>query len=688
MRGISSRRLSALALLALLCAGFLPVINVAQAATTPTTLNIGAVIEHPITSLSQLDSPYPGFFLYNNAGVMALWAIYPSFLFGNGTYVNDGLIQSTDTIASNNTYIVHLRTSGWCGTGAPVTAYDFYASLLAVNGLGSPPYNYKVIDNSTISIQVPIDPKLSINGLNIGSYIYGPDIADVPVLWDYAQWAPIVKDIAGNFTQVQAGNATVLSKLTALEAAQTFPQEWNGPYCPTSATSSEILMTKNPYYWDAAKITVPQVIIHQFTSASALDQALVSGQLDFYFGGQTINDNNGGVLPTNFQAVMPSYMQQIPSAGYTGPTLFFNNATVNVNVRSAIAYVLNRTEVAAAGGVSYTALSIPAGLSSGMFGNYPGAPCNSACQAQLNPYNQNIANATSLMQKGGFTQSAAGAQWKSANGTALTLTLLNAQSTDSTWLNMALDISSQLSAFGINVNILNPANPTGVALTGKGFDMYMTGFGWFPTSWDIYRPAYIYDGTPYPVMKAGNVTVMYNGTKTNTNQIVLFRQSDNGITTSAVNAADQKEAWLVNHYLPYLPMAQQNPITYLNTNDFSWPAASSPIWGVIIGNDPGAAVVVAQEAGELTAATAVSSSTTTSSAASTVTVTSTATTTSTSTSTSTATSTSTSTSSSLAITNPSYILVAIAVIAAMLVVPTLMRKRNNSWTSAGTSPPL
>ncbi|MGA2666392.1 MAG: hypothetical protein ABSF83_15760, partial [Nitrososphaerales archaeon] len=222
MRGITTRKLTVLALASLLAFGFLPALHVAAA--TPSVLNIGAVFEHPITAVSQLDQPYPGFFLYNNGGVMALWSIYPAFLFGNGTYVNDGLIQSTTTIASNNTYIVHLRNdTGW-SNGQPVTAWDMYASLLLVNGLGSPPYDYQVINNYTLSIQVPNDPALSLNGLNIGSYIYGPDVADVPILWNYNQWQSVVNDVKGNFTAVQAGNSTVLSALTAEEAATTTPQ--------------------------------------------------------------------------------------------------------------------------------------------------------------------------------------------------------------------------------------------------------------------------------------------------------------------------------------------------------------------------------------------------------------------------------------------------------------------------------
>jgi peptide/nickel transport system substrate-binding protein len=599
---------------------FAPALTRAEAAT-PTVLNIGAVFAHPIQSLDQINQPYPGFFLYYNGGVMALWDIYPAFLFGNGTYVNDGLISSTDTITANNTYIVHLRNdTGW-SNGQPVTAWDMYASLMAVNGLGSPPYLYKVINNYTLSIQVPNDPKLGINGINIGSYIYGPDVADVPIFWNYNQWKPVVDDIAGNFTQILAGNTTVLSALTAEEAAHTTPMVFNGPYYPVSVTSSEILLQKNPHYFDAAKITVPQIIIHQYTTPSALYQALTSGQIDFYFGGTTINDDNGAVVPTQYQAVMPSYMQQIPSNGYTGPTIFFNNNTVPLDERQAIAYVLNRTEVAAAGGVSYSPLKYPDGLSLNMYGNGSTSICNSACEGTLNPYNQDMNNATSLMQAAGFKLSSGA--WTYANGTKLTLTLLNAQSTDATWLAMALDIQSQLSGFGISVNLDNPANPTSIALTGKGFDMYMTGFGWFPTAWDIFRPAYIYDGTPYPVMHAtSNVTVPINNIG-KINQITLFRISDNAKNQTALVAADDELAWLVDHYLTYLPIAETNPIAYLNTHDFTWPAASSPVWSVIIANDPGAAIVVAEQAGQLTSGSGTSSSgsTTTSSSGSSTSVT-------------------------------------------------------------------
>ena len=88
----------------------------------------------------------------------------------------------------------------------------------------------------------------------------------------------MVNDVQGNFTGVLAGNTTVLAALTAgEEVAHTAPMMFNGPYYPTSVTSSEILMVKNPYYWDAAAITVPQIIIHQYTSPAALYQALASG---------------------------------------------------------------------------------------------------------------------------------------------------------------------------------------------------------------------------------------------------------------------------------------------------------------------------------------------------------------------------------------------------------------------------
>src|ERR1700722_12535801 len=327
MRSFPSRQLMIVALISLLCAAFVPAFH-PVAAATPTTLNVGAGLEHPIQSLSQLNQPYPGFFTYDNAGVMALSSVYPYFLFGNGTYVADGLVTSADTIASNNTYIVNLRNNTGGSNGQPVNAWDLYASLMMIYGLGSPPYLTQVINNYTLSIQVPNDAALGLSGLNIGSFIFGPDDGDVPIIWNYNQWQSVVNDVQGNFTGVLAGNTTVLAALTAEEVAHTAPMMFNGPCYPTSVTSSEILMQKNPYYFDASAITIPQIIIHQYTSPAALYQALASGQIDFYFGGTTINDGSGAVVPTQYQAVMPSYMQQIASDGYTGPALFFNNATV------------------------------------------------------------------------------------------------------------------------------------------------------------------------------------------------------------------------------------------------------------------------------------------------------------------------------------------------------------------------
>ena len=133
-------------------------------------------------------------------------------------HVADGLVTSTDTIAANNTYIVHLRNNTGWSNGQPVNAWDLYAFLsAAIYGLGSPPYPTHVINNYTLSIQVPNDAALGLSGLNIGSFIFGPDDGDVPIIWNYNQWQSVVNDVQGNFTGVLAGNTSVLAALTAEE---------------------------------------------------------------------------------------------------------------------------------------------------------------------------------------------------------------------------------------------------------------------------------------------------------------------------------------------------------------------------------------------------------------------------------------------------------------------------------------
>jgi peptide/nickel transport system substrate-binding protein len=570
----------------------------------------------------------------------ALWIRPFVYLPANDSYSPE-LVTSYQTFPDNNTYIVHLRhDTGW-SDGKPVTAWDFYASAIVLAGVGSPAYKYKVIDNYTVSIQVPVLPAVGLYGLSLSSLIFGPDLGATPLWVQYDQWKPVVNDILGNYTQVLAGNSSVIQALTTEAYSYKTPQElFSGAYYPTAVSGSEMVFSKNPYYWDTKNLAIDKLVFYQFTSANTEFQYLDAGQMSIFF---TYGVNGGSSdIPANYKAALPGYMKPVVPAGYAGPGLFFNNASgfvSNLHVRKAIAYALNRTELALAGGSSYSPVKLPIGMPEYMWPSM----CPASCQSQMNPYNYSLAAATNEMKSAGYSLQN-GAWTSNKNGTKVVLTLVNSASTDPTWLSIALDLQTQLQTFGITVNLLNPANPGSYFVSGSGYDMMLTNWGFWITPWDVYANLSYYNGVPYPILHfLGNVTIPINNIGS-TNAVTLADDIRNGAVTLAKEAYyAQGLSYLVDQYLPYLPLDGQNPSMYVNTAQFNWPQPTDNSWSGVMAGDIAASFTFQQEHGLISVASGTSSTTSTTTAATTSTIIPTTTSVATATSTATRTSVQTST---------------------------------------------
>src|SRR5439155_18326513 len=126
---------------------------------------------------------------------------------------------------------------------------------------------------------------------------------------------------------------------------KTSQELFSGAYYPTAVSSSEIVLSKNPHYFNAKNLPINSIGIYQFTSPNAQFQYLDGGQLSVFFTYATTSGSASDV-PENYKTALPSYVKGITPQGYAGPGLFFNNATSvvsNLHVRKAIAYALNRT---------------------------------------------------------------------------------------------------------------------------------------------------------------------------------------------------------------------------------------------------------------------------------------------------------------------------------------------------------
>ncbi|MGC8601749.1 MAG: ABC transporter substrate-binding protein [Thermoprotei archaeon] len=550
---------------------YLPAPSSAQTTVPGPTLYLYTVTSTPDTSIDQIGSF--GFGENPAYGWNGLFQIYPFNTLINGTFFPDAFI-SYKVIPSNNTYILVMRPGMRWSNGYPLNATSFYYMFLALAAVGSPPYTIKIINSTALAIQA-IPAIVGKPGIDSPSWVFGPLDGTLPIETYPPYWAPYMKVIEGNYTALQHYNTTIIRELTSFifhgppsqETPPKYPLVESGPYVITSVTPSEIVMTRNPYYWDEKAWPWNSVVVYQFTSTSALETYLLAGKLDFY----------SGTLPQSITSELPSYIKMITYPSPSGEDLVFNfqsNWVCQLPVREAIAYAINRTQVAMAADPTLTLykplkypLSVPAWV-------YP-TDFPPSVLSTLNPYNTNLAKARELMESAGYKL--VNGYWYAPNGTQVTLTLLTSPPGPFDQA-MLEDVVSQLNAFGLKTTLLESTNPT-YTETGKGFNLYWGGWGFWITDWDMYPGVAEYDnglGGAHIMNWLQPVYVPGVG------EISFFNLAAKARTGSPNETQEltwiHGLAYIQNHYVPDLPLVQPYNELFINTHDIIWPPSTDSVF--------------------------------------------------------------------------------------------------------------
>ncbi|MGC8631702.1 MAG: ABC transporter substrate-binding protein [Thermoprotei archaeon] len=556
---------------------FVPNFAGGQAVSIPgPTLYLGTVTSTPYESMSEMGSNGYATFLYGELGGYRDLVNIDPFLYDmNDSIIPDEFI-SYKIIPSNNTYILVLRPGLKWSNGVPINATTFYDMYIALAAIGSPAYWIKIVNSSAVAIQVPPPGIVGKPGLMTSpSWFYGPDDGGVCTETYPAYWAPYMKMMIQDYPQLVAKNATVINNLTSYImngppskiAPPEFPLVTNGPYMVSTVTPSEVILTRNPYYWDPSAWPWNSVVIYQFTSTSAEDTFLASGKIDFY----------AGLIPTAISSQMPSYMKTLTTPGNWGHDLIFNfnsNWVSQLQVREAIAYAINRTKVAEASGnvQLYRPLTYPLSVVPWMYSvEYPQSYLDT-----LNPYNTNLTKAAQLMESAGYVLK--GGEWYAPNGTQVTLTLLTGSPLSTFSQGMVEDVVSQLDNFGIKTTLLETSDPT-YGETGKGFNLVWGGWGGFlGTDYTSYLQIAEYENgiTEHymnwyqPVNVPGVGSISYYNLEAET-------RTDTPNTT-------QELIWLhglsyiENHYVPDLPITSNYDEYTVNNQSIHWPSSDDVIF--------------------------------------------------------------------------------------------------------------
>jgi len=548
-----------------------------------------------------------------------------------------------------NVTIVFRNDSGW-SNGQPITAWDYYATSLWLDMFSSPPYaNITVINNYTVVISnppgtfSPLPPSFSLmNVLGIGN---------VALIIPYnSGWKPVIEQIAGNFSVIQKGGPEAnalrthfinLIKSYRLDASN-YP--YSGPFYITQITPSAFVMSKNPYYFAASRIPFSQVVLYQAGSPQVAAQNIISGKVSMDWGGLV-------TLPPAYFSQLPPYMKLLVVNAPFDKGLYFNfkNPWLKlVQVRQAIAYVLNRTALAIVGGNIYSPIPIPNEIPD--FPYLSQLRNSSTYLNSLNPYPTNTTKAAQLLTSAGFTFK--NGLWYTPNGTQFSL-VIGVSGTPSPDQQAILQaIQSELANFGITTSLTIFPNINAVHnawQTGQGYDLFwldawggsVSIYGTF--DWGL--PLSYFGGYPWNVSQWNLNITLPNGTVVDLHH--LFLETRSPASLQQMIQANQEISYYMNQYMaPSISLVEQGIEVIINTQQVSVPSNDSWVWTqALYGIANTGLIQTLLLEGMISPATSTSTSTTsTTQMPSTVTTTTTTTATSVTTTTATTTSISTTTS--------------------------------------------
>ena len=212
-----------------------------------------------------------------------------------------------------------------------------------------------------------------------------------------------------------------------------------GPYYISSMSPDEIIMTKNPYFYDANKISINTVDMRNNASNTTV--------FEWLRGGQIYQGTSGGMslaLVHSLEKTPGNVFYHIPA--YVTAQLAFNESDYPfgmVQVRQAIAYLLNKHTI--------WQIAEPTGgtrskWSDGMTDVQTQEFLTPAQRASLNSYTPNQQEAAKLLESVGFKKK--GGTWYTPKGKPFTINIMNVSGFND-WIEAGAVMESELNSFGI-----------------------------------------------------------------------------------------------------------------------------------------------------------------------------------------------------------------------------------------------
>lgn len=220
-----------------------------------------------------------------------------------------------------------------------------------------------------------------------------------------------------------------------------------GPYMIDTYTDTDMILVKNPYFYDADKVEIEKVIMKNMDNNTAL-ALMSSGGIDHYPGALPV-DITDNILAQNKNMVF------YPMFDPASQGLFFNTSKApfdSLELRQAITMVLDKKPIREAANIY--SKEDPKISSIGIVPSTMEEAVSADVIAKLKDYTTNQVAAEKLLTDAGWSKNDKG-KWQDKNKKAYEWNIVVGPNSGIGMLNGAMVISDQLNKFGFTTTVTN-----------------------------------------------------------------------------------------------------------------------------------------------------------------------------------------------------------------------------------------
>jgi peptide/nickel transport system substrate-binding protein len=495
------------------------------------------------------------------------------YLWATGEY--EGLLAESWGFEGETSYVVRLRQDAQWSDGSPLTSRDLVTTYAVARLRNVPEYRYigsvSARDEHTVVFTLK-RPSLLVERLILKTRIRPASIYGVlgdPVTALLAQGDNLALWDAGKLQTTDTWKALV-KQLNDLRPKQIVA---SGPYTLVAEdiTTDQVTLRKHDRSAFTATANFETIVVFKGNNEKILPR-LQKGEITY---------SQDSFPPESEAELTAQGYTLLRTPSYAGPAIFFNHqraALGRVEVRRALAHVLDRSKIAEAGfGASAATHSSMSGLSDLLIPRW----FDEARFGKLNPYPPNLDEATALLTKAGYTKPRN--TWVDAAGEALALKL-NFPGEFQGYPEVAQSIADQLGAFGISVFVEPLSSTDLLKAVGAGrFDLALWTWGVIgnPFPYNTYRLQLV--SLNAPGLTKGDPGIGFALQHTLNGQAVdleaLITTLETGIDEQAQVQAATTIAAVYNAQLPILPLAERYTSSPLLAGQLSnVPPSTDPIF--------------------------------------------------------------------------------------------------------------